>query len=512
VTATDVDSSAPDESGDDQDLGQSKPFLGWKMARAGIVIQMLHSGLVFNAFSLFSAQLQADFGWSNSTLGGAFALNRAESGLLGPLQGWMTDKYGPKAILRLGAVIMAAGLYLFSTIDTVVGFYLTYLLIAMGSSLSGFLTITVAVVHWFERKRSKALAITSLGFAIGGALAFGVGIVIATVGWRRTAQLAAVLVLITILPLSKYFVRKPSDVGQYPDGIEPTPTPTSAGSRTAGAGAPTVDVVTPVHFSASEAMRTRAFWFISFGHASALLVVGASMAHLAVFLQDESTLGPTQIAVVIGLLPAMMGVGQLLGGVLGDKYNKRWLLSAAMLGHGAGLFVLAISTGPAMIWLFVVLHGLAWGVRGPLQQALRADYFGATDFGKIMGFSSLIVMTGMVVGPIAAGFIADTTGSFRLGFAVLAFAAATGSLWFWFATPPNPPQRSEAEGGPALSADESDGSAGEPEVEGVAGTVPVVGDERAECRRGDERRPKRLATEAHVGDHRVAGDRNEGPR
>ncbi|MGI9616753.1 MAG: MFS transporter [Acidimicrobiales bacterium] len=443
MTAADVDSSAPDDGVDNQGSGRSQPFYGWKMARAGIVIQMLHSGLVFNAFSLFSAQLQADFGWSNSTLGGAFALNRAESGLLGPLQGWMTDKYGPKAILQLGAVIMAAGLYLFSTIDTVLGFYLTYLLIAMGSSLSGFLTITVAIVHWFERKRSRALAVTSMGFAIGGVLAFGVGIVISSVGWRRTSQIAAVLVLLVILPLSRYFISKPSDVGMYPDGIAPvqTPAPASSGALQGS----TVDFVsTPVHFTAREAMRTRSFWFISFGHASALLVVGASMAHLAVFLEDESTIGPTHIAIVIGSLPAMMGVGQLLGGFLGDKYNKRALLAAAMLGHGAGLFVLAISQGTVMIWLFVVLHGLAWGVRGPLQQALRADYFGATDFGKIMGFSALIIMTGMVVGPIAAGFIADQTGSFRLGFVILAAAAALGSLWFWFSTPPAPPEREPA--------------------------------------------------------------------
>ena len=439
MTATDVDSSAPDEPSDDQSQGPAAPFHGWKLARAGILIQMLHSGLVFNAFSLFSAQLQADFGWSNSTLGGAFALNRAESGLLGPLQGWMTDKYGPRAILRLGAVIMAVGLYLFSTIDTVLGFYLTYLLIAMGSSLSGFLTITVAIVHWFERKRSRALAITSMGFAIGGVLAFGVGMVINAVGWRRTAQLAAVLVLLVILPLSHRFVRKPSDVGQHPDGIDPAaePEPVTGRSRK------TQPVYTAVHFTAREAMRTRSFWFISLGHASALLVVGASMAHLAVFLEDESSLGPTYIAVVIGSLPAMMGVGQLLGGYLGDVYSKRLLLSVAMLGHGAGLFVLALSTGPVTIWLFVLLHGLAWGVRGPLQQALRADYFGATDFGKIMGFSALVIMMGMVIGPIAAGFIADQTGSFRLGFIILAGAAAVGSLWFWFSTPPAPPDRSE---------------------------------------------------------------------
>ena len=137
----------------------------------------------------------------------------------------------------------------------------------------------------------------------------------------------------------------------------------------------------------------------------------------------------------------MMGVGQIVGGLLGDHYDKRKLVTLAMLGHGLGLLLLALANGPVLVWLFVLFHGAAWGVRGPIQSSMRADYFGATDFGKIMGYSSLIVMFGMVVGPILAGVMADATGSFTLGFLILAAAAASGSLWFFFATPPPAPIR-----------------------------------------------------------------------
>lgn len=425
---------------------EKKPrFLGWRIARAGLVIQMLISGLVFNAFSLFAVQLQGEFGWSNSVFGGAFALNRAESGLLGPLQGWMTDKFGPRQVIRLGAVIMAVGFVAFSMVGTVVAFYLSYLLIALGSSLAGFLTITVAIVHWFEKKRARALAFTSMGFAIGGVLAFGVGVLMDAVGWRRTAQLAAVVSLVLILFLASRFERKPSDVGLHPDGIDPA----DAGSNPSPSA---------VHFTAAEAMRTRAFWFLSFGHASALLVVGASMAHLAIFLKDETSLGSLHISFVIGALPAMMGVGQLIGGYFGDVYDKRVIVTLAMLGHSSGLLVLAIATNALMIWAFVALHGLAWGIRGPLQQAIRADYFGATDFGKIMGFSALIIMLGMMIGPITAGLIADATGSFRLAFAILGVAAGSGGFWFWFARPPTMPDRST---GLLAALGDGDGSLGE---------------------------------------------------
>jgi MFS family permease len=420
-------------------------FHGWRIVRSGLLIQMLHSGLVFNAFSLFAAQLKGEFGWSNSVFGTAFALNRAESGILGPLQGWMTDRFGPRWVLRVGAVIMAVGFLLFSSVTSIVGFYLTYLLIAIGSSLAGFLTITVAVVHWFEKRRSKALAISSMGFGIGGMLAFGVGVVIDAIGWRNTARVAAVLSLVLILLLSRHFERRPADLGLHPDGIDPD-AGNGAGDVAGADGAGDTRTVTAtapsaIHFTAREAMRTRAFWFISLGHASALLVVGASMAHLALFLADETSLGHLHTSVVIGALPAMMAVGQLVGGHFGDLYDKRKLVTVAMAGHCSGLLVLSVARSTVMIWLFVLLHGLAWGVRGPLQQAMRADYFGASDFGKIMGFSSLIIMTGMMVGPITAGVIADSTGSFRLAFAILGVAAGLGGFWFWFATPPSPPVR-----------------------------------------------------------------------
>ena len=397
------------------------------------MIQTLHSGLVFNAFSLIAAQLHTEFGWSNSTLGGAFALNRAESGLLGPIQGWMTDRWGAKTVLRVGAAIMAIGLVLFATLDSIAEFYIYYLLVALGSSLAGFLPITVTVVHWFERKRSRALAYAQMGFAVGGTLAFVFGILLEQVGWRKASLFSAGLTLAVILPTAALFHKRPADVGQFVDGIDPDNVPDDA--------PPVSTMQTLVHFTPQEALRTRAFWFISLGHASALLVVGASMAHLALYLKEELVLSSTHVSIVVGALPAMMGVGQVVGGLLGDRYDKRVLVTLAMLGHGFGLLLLALANGPVMVWLFVLFHGAAWGVRGPIQSSLRADYFGATDFGKIMGYSSLIVMFGMVIGPILAGVLADITGSFTLGFLILAAAAGTGSLWFFFATPPAPPLR-----------------------------------------------------------------------
>ena len=88
--------------------------------------------------------------------------------------------------------------------------------------------------------------------------------------------------------------------------------------------------------------------------------------------------------------------------------------------------------------------GLAFGARGPLTQALRADYFGTASFGKIMGFSSLIIMMGMTIGPLAAGGIYDLTGTYTPAFIFMAVVVGLGSLCFLFANKPEPPARPPA--------------------------------------------------------------------
>jgi MFS family permease len=75
------------------------------------------------------------------------------------------------------------------------------------------------------------------------------------------------------------------------------------------------------------------------------------------------------------------------------------------------------------------------------MQAIRADYFGASSFGKILGVSSLIVMFGTILGPIVAGITNDATGSYTVGFTFIALLASTGVIFFLMIRPPEPPTR-----------------------------------------------------------------------
>ena len=414
-------------------MRKSRPkFRGWKVVGAGVLIQGMQSALIMQSMGSYMVILEKQFGWSKSVLSAAFSVNRFESALLGPLQGWLLDRVGPKRIARAGAILLLVGFLWFSQINSLWEFFASFFLVAVGAGLSGFLTVTVSIVRWFERRRARALATGSMGFAMGGLAVPLVVWSINSYGWRPTAAFSGVLASVSIFYFAKFLDGSPEDYGQQLDGLEPEEVESE----------PTAEGLASIHFTAREAVRTRAFWMISLGHMSALFVVGAVMAHLALYLTSERGYSLQQASFVGAALPLMQMVGMAIGGFLGDRVNKRVIASFAMIGHAGGILILAYATQALTISLFVILHGLAWGARGPLMQALRADYFGSSSFGSIMGLSSVIVMLGTVFGPIIAGVLADVTGSYRLGFIVLAVLSALGMVFFIFATPPAPPVRS----------------------------------------------------------------------
>ena len=410
-------------------------FYGWWIVAAAGGVQWLAGVLWMQSYGAYMVFLVDEFGWSKALVAGAFALTRIESGILGPLQGWLVDRFGPRLILTIGTVMFGIGFMLFSLVDSLPTFYLCFVIIALGSSLGGFATLMVAIVGWFDRHRAKAIAMSQLGFSVGGLSVPVVVFLLQTYGWRTTAFLSGVVVLAVGLPLVQLIRHRPADHGELPDG-EPPPDTADDAADAGDASEPGRD------FTAREAMRTASFWLISAGHALALLTVSAVMVHLIAHLTESLDYSVAEAGGVVALLTGFMMIGQLTGGYLGDRFNKRLICAGCMVAHAVGLLLVTFAgsfSRPVLLVLaFTVLHGLAWGTRGPLMVALRADYFGPSSFGTIMGFSSLIVMLGMSGGPVFAGLMADIYGNYEIGLGVLAGLSLLGSFCFIAATPPAP--------------------------------------------------------------------------
>ncbi len=402
-----------------------KIFYGWRMVAAGGGIQFLQSTLLHQAFGVYFAVLVEEFGWSKTALSGAAVLQPMEAAILGPVLGWVVDRFGPQGMIRAGIVTFGLGFMLLSQIDTLAGFYAAFIVIALGSSLCGFFPVNVAIIHWFEKRRARALSVLSLGLAFGGMFVPVIAWSMQTYGWRATAFASGLAAIVIGWPLARVFRRRPQDIGESVDGLPP-----------AVADPARPDPFAQREFSAREALRTGAFWLLSLGHGFALLIVYAVNVHAITHMKEGLGYSIAEASLVITLMVAAQIGGVLVGWAIGDRYQKRMIAAFCMLMHAAGLLMLTYAAGPVMLAAFALLHGGAWGLRGPMMQAIRADYFGRRSIGMILGLSSLIIVVGQIGGPMVAGMLADLTGNYRAGFTLLAVLAGLGSLFFLLAKKP----------------------------------------------------------------------------
>ncbi|MCY4616020.1 MAG: MFS transporter [Chloroflexi bacterium] len=414
-------------------LSVPRVFYGWWIVLAGFAIQWTVGALMLHPFGIYVVEFEEEFGWSRTKLSVAFSLARVEDGLLGPFQGWMIDRFGPRAVIRVGVVLFALGFVAFSMMNSLLMFYLTFLLMAVGAALAGFLSVTTAVVNWFVRRRTLAVSLALIGVAGGGFAAPGIAYLIEEIGWRNTALVSAAIIAIVGLPAAQLVRHRPEPYGLMPDGDSAPPAASADDDGPQFA---------EVSMTPQQALRSRAFWAISFAHAAALLVVSAVMVHFVAHVEEQLDYSRTQAASLITVLTVMVIIGQVVGGWAGDRLNTRAIIAVCLIGHATAMLLLTFATALWMVVAFALLHGIAWGVRGPVILSMRAEYFGPHSFGTIMGFSSLIVMLGMIIGPIFAGLVYDNTGSYEFGFTLLALIAGASSLlMLWAGSPPPRPER-----------------------------------------------------------------------
>ena len=380
------------------------------------------------AFGAYVAVLSEELGWSKTVLAGGAAIQSVEGAIIGPLLGWLVDRFGPRVMVRGGVLAMAAGFFALARIETLGGFYTAMVMIAIGASFCGYFPLSVALVHFFHKRRARALSLMALGLAFGGLAMPLIGWSMQAQGWRSTAMWSGVAMLVLGWPLASVVRRNPQEVGQFVDGLAPAPPAADGASHAA---------VEPLRaFTAAQALRTEAFWLLGIAHGLALLVVTAVNVHAISHMKEGLGYTLAQASLVITLMTAAQGGGILLGAAVGDRWEKRHVAAACMVAHMVGLLMLTFAFHPAMLVAFAVVHGAAWGLRGPFMQALRADYFGLKSIGMILGLSAAIIAVGQVAGPMVAGVMADMTGSYRSGFVLLALLAGSGSLMFVLAKKP----------------------------------------------------------------------------
>jgi len=407
-------------------LPNGSVFYGWWIVAIASFVMYLGSLFWIQSYGAYAVVFNREFGWSMTLLAAAYTLTRVESGLLGPVQGWMADRYGPRLIISIGLLMHGIGLLCLTLVETLPVYYLAVIIISVGISLGGYHTLMVSIVNWFQRHRTKAIALTQLGHSLGGLsvpiLAYG----LEQFGWRTIAAASGFAAIFLGIPLVQHIRHRPEEKGEVIDGkitLEHSNNLIETNNEI-------------VSTSWQNALRTRAFWFISAGHAIALLSVSTVLVHLIPHLTNTLGMGLTEAGMVFSTVSISQILGLSCGGYLGDRFSKRIICFYCMIFHGSGMLVLAFFDTYPMVLLFSVLHGIAWGIRGPQMVAIRADYFGTRSFGKIFGISSMVVMFGTMIGPIICGFVVDHYGIYRNAFISIGLISYIGAFLFYFARKP----------------------------------------------------------------------------
>lgn len=120
-------------------------------------------------------------------------------------------------------------------------------------------------------------------------------------------------------------------------------------------------------------------------------------------------------AVVVSSIAGRFGFGWL-----GDRIDRRYLLTSALLLQVLGLIIFAYTGSLPYAIGFLVLFGPGYGGVIILRLTIQADYFGRKAFGSILGVLQAILMVGTVLSPVFAGWVYDIQGNYQWAWLVLA--------------------------------------------------------------------------------------------
>ena len=407
----------------------SRLFYGWWVALAGAMNMIVSSGPTFQAASTLFRAIEDEFGWSRAVVTGVASFGRFGGALLGPLEGWLTDKFGTGKMVVAGFTIGGAGLIFYSQLQGPVQYYAAYFIISLGFSIGGFVPSMAAVNAWMPHKRATAMAIVIGGSSLGGVFVPAIVWGINNHGWRDTTFVIGLITIAAGPPLA-YIAGKRAP--EYSDLMKQVAKPYD-------------DDETPKYqhdFTAKQALRTRAFWSISISHALTNLSVGAVSAHIFFQLTDPNgvNLSDTSAATIIPIMALSSFSFQLIGGFIGDRMSKRAIVPILILLQGVSLVLLSAAVGYFGALLFAVIWGLGFGGRTPMLHAMRGDYFGRKHFGVILGMSAFPMALGMMATPVIVGRVYDNTGSYDSSLFTLAGFCIIAAVTILLATKPATPK------------------------------------------------------------------------
>jgi len=414
-------------------MGRVRVFYGWWVVSASAAIVFLTGGTFFYGFSALVKPLQDEFGWTRALISGAFSLRTEVGGLASPVVGYLVDRIGSRRLLLAGSVLVGAGFILLSRVDSVWAFYATVMIIAVGMSATGGAVALTAAAHWFVRQRGRAMAVLTAGAGSSGVMVVVLATLISAFGWREALLIMGLAQWAVCIPLALVVRHRPQEMGLLPDGEQPQARPEVAqeGERLPGRAAALAEADGvadgPLYLQDSgltigQALRTRTFWLLALAMSLAGFGSTAIIVHQLVFVTEAAGLSDDHAAIVTMMMPIVSLAGRLGFGWLADYREKRHVLAVSYVLLGLGILLLAAAREPWQLVFFLAVFSPGWGGSIAVRPAFQAEYFGLRSFGALQGLMFTVSTLGSVAGPVFAGWVHDSTDTYRHAFVVLALA------------------------------------------------------------------------------------------
>jgi len=390
-------------------------YYGWVMLGAISVTEVVSWGILYYAFAVFVAPMQAELGWSRVAITGAYSLALLCSGLAAVPVGRWLDQHGPRALMTTGSIVGSLLLLAWSQVEHLWIFYLIMAGIGMSTAAVLYEPAFAIVATWFRKRRGRALTVLTFFGAWASFIFIPLSNwLVVMFGWRfAVLTLAGILAVVTILPHALVLRHRPQDLGLLPDGAAAdTPTQAHAGADERS-------------MSAHAALREAGFWWLTFAFAVSTFATVALTVHLIPYLVERGHT-PAFAATVAGLFGLMSLAGRLIIGPLGDRYARRWVTAGLMGMQLAGLVVLAAAPTSAGALIYVALFGAGSGTLTIMRAALLAERYGPAHYGSINGALSLALTGARTLAPIGAGALAALLGGYPALLWILAGLSTAG--------------------------------------------------------------------------------------
>ena len=398
-------------------------YYGWWVLAASVVSVALAAGLSFWSFGLYIDPLEREFGWSRWEISGGFSIALLVGALASPLIGRGIDRFGPRRVVVLGAVLTAGSFLLLATTTELWQWFAYQSIAAVFRNMMFFIPFQTLVSRWFDRKRGLAVGILGTGFSMGGFIVVPIlRAVIDAVQWQGSFVVSAIVTVAVVAPLALLLIRnQPSDKGLQADG------------DTQPEGEPPRPVVL-TGLTDRQALRTPLFWVIAF----ALMVFFFGMfgwtAH-AVPYYESVGYSKWWAAQLLAIAAGSGIITRLVFGYIADRISRIEVAAMALCACLTLSMVALLVTGGSVVGVLIFLGFWFVGSSGGpmIEPLLTARTFGMAHFASILGALAIVSQSGQIVSPIIAGAIFDATGEYDWAIVMFACSMGLSLLLYWLA-------------------------------------------------------------------------------